>query len=235
MNIVFIVPCFNAEMNLDLLTNSLLAQKNHNWKCILVDDMSTDDTWKKIKTISDDSKDKFQAIRNTEKKYALRNIVETARAYENDKNVIIAVIDGDDQLCNNDAVDILMDQYEKGHDVVWTAHKWDINGLNISKEMPSNVNPYQWPWCSSHLRTFRATLLKEISDLNFQDVNKKWFKRGYDQALMLPILSLTKKRKYVDEICYLYNIESVSVNDRDWAEMEQLSTINLVRARGFLS
>ena len=62
-----IIPCFNAEMNLDLLTNSLLAQKNHNWKCILVDDMSTDDTWKKIKTISDDAKDKFQAIRNTEK------------------------------------------------------------------------------------------------------------------------------------------------------------------------
>ena len=51
MNIVFIVPCFNAEMNLDLLTNSLLAQKNHNWKCILVDDMSTDDTWKKIKKL----------------------------------------------------------------------------------------------------------------------------------------------------------------------------------------
>ena len=66
-------------------------------------------------------------------------------------------------------------------------------------------------------------------------INKKWFKRGYDQALMLPILSLTKNRTYVNEVCYLYNIESVSVDDRDWAEMEQLSTINLVRARGFLS
>ena len=51
---------------------------------------------------------------------------------------------------------------------------------------------------------------------------------------MLPILSLTNRRKYIDEICYLYNINSVSVNDRDWAEMNQISTINLVRARGFL-
>jgi hypothetical protein len=27
----------------------------------------------------------------------------------------------------------------------------------------------------------------------------------------------------------------VSVNDRDWAEMRQISTINLVRARGFIA
>ena len=130
---------------------------------------------------------------------------------------------------------ILINEYDKGAEVVWTAHKWDIYGMNISKEMPKNVNPYQWPWCSSHLRTFKANFLKSIPNKNFQDINNKWFKRGYDQALMLPILSLTKNRTYVNEVCYLYNIESVSVDDRDWAEMEQLSTINLVRARGFLS
>jgi glycosyltransferase involved in cell wall biosynthesis len=235
MQIVFIVPCFNAEMNLEFLSNSLLSQKNKNWKCILIDDISNDDTWHKIKEICDKDKTRFEGIKNTEKKYALRNIVEVARKYENNKNTIIAVIDGDDQLCNDDTVDILINEYDKDQDVVWTGHKWDINNLNISKPMPQNVNPYQWPWCSSHLRTFRAQLLKNVCDSNFQDVNKKWFKRGYDQALMLPILSLTSKRKYVDKICYLYNIESVSVNDRDWAEMEQLSTINLVRARGFLS
>ena len=54
---------------------------------------------------------------------------------------------------------------------------------------------------------------------------------------MLPLLSLTKNRKYLSDVCYLYNIDSVSIPgvDRDWAEMEQLSTINLVRSRGFLS
>jgi hypothetical protein len=62
----------------------------------------------------------------------------------------------------------------------------------------------------------------------------KWFERGYDQALMLPILKQTTKRKYINEICYLYNIDSVSVDDRDWAEMKQISTINMVRARGLL-
>ena len=51
---------------------------------------------------------------------------------------------------------------------------------------------------------------------------------------MLPILSLTENRAYIDKICYQYNINSVSIKDRSWEEMGQISTINTVRARGFL-
>ena len=234
MKVIFIVPCFNAEKNLDNLSKSLKEQTNKEWSYVMIDDISTDNTWDKISELSKLDK-RIVGIKNEHKKYALRNIVEEARKYQDNKDFIIAVIDGDDQLCNNDTVKILIEKYKEGCDVVWTAHKWDINGMNISKDMPKNVNPYQWPWSTSHLRTFRASLLEKIVDKNFQNTKGDWFKRGYDQALMLPILSLTQKRCYVDEVCYLYNIESVSVNDRDWAEMEQLSTINLVRARGFLS
>ena len=172
-------------------------------------------------------------IKNEDKKFALRNIVESARKYE-DEDSIIAVIDGDDQLCNEDTVDILLSAYEEGNDVVWTGHRWDINGMNISKDMPFHVDPYQWPWCSSHLRTFKSSLLKEIVDSNFKDTSGRWFKRGYDQALMLPIIHVANNRKYIDKICYQYNINSVSVSDRDWAEKIQHSTVNLVRSRGFL-
>jgi len=234
MKVIFIVPCFNAEKNLDKLSKSLISQTSENWSCIMIDDISSDNTWDKISEISEFDK-RFTGIKNTEKKYALKNIVEEARKYQNQDDCCIAVIDGDDQLCNENTVSILLEKYNTGEDIVWTAHKWDINGMNISKDMPKNVNPYQWPWSTSHLRTFRANLLSQVSEKNFQNTKSKWFKRGYDQALMLPLLSLTKKRCYVDEVCYLYNIESVSVNDRDWAEMEQLSTINLVRARGFLT
>ena len=85
---------------------------------------------------------------------------------------VAAVIDGDDSLCNTETVKIILDEYEKGEDVVWTGHRWDINGINISGPMPSNVNPYFWPWCSSHLRTFRCSLLSSISNLNFKNTDK---------------------------------------------------------------
>ena len=106
--------------------------------------------------------------------------------------------------------------------------------MNISREMPNNVNPYQWPWCSSHLKTFKASLLKSINDDNFKDLDGNWFIRGYDQALMLPALYVANNRKYVDEICYQYNINSVSVENRVWVEKDQMFTINLIRARGFV-
>ena len=231
--VVFICSSFNIEANVDALVDSLQSQTNGKWECFIIDDISSDQTYEKLleKTKSDT---RFKIIKNSTKKYALRNIVEVARLYENREDIIIATIDGDDQLCNKDTVKILIESYEDGNDVVWTAHKWDVNGINISKPMPKNVDPYSWVWSTSHLRTFRSSLLKKISDKNFKDTKGEWFRRGYDQALMLPVLSLTTNREYIDKVCYLYNINSVSVNDRDWAEMSQISTINLVRARGFI-
>jgi len=235
MIVRFIVPCRNIEKNVPKLLSSLLEQTSDNWRCVIIDDMSDDDTQMTILNYltenSIDSKISFH--HNYVRKHALKNVIELSRPHQ-DSNDVIAVIDGDDQLCNPNTVKLLLDAYSAGNDIVWTAHKWDINGMNISKSMPANVNPYQWPWSTSHLRTFRASLLKDVSDENFKDSKGEWFKRGYDQALMLPLLSLTTKRKYINDVCYLYNINSVSMPKRDWTEVDQLQTINFVRARGFV-
>ena len=106
--------------------------------------------------------------------------------------------------------------------------------MNISKPMPPNVDPYSWGWCSSHLRTFKSNLLSSIKDDNFKDLYGNWFERGYDQALMLPVLHVANKRKYLSEVCYRYNINSVSIKDRSWEEKKQHSTVNIIRSRGFL-
>jgi len=231
MRVLFAVPCYNASKNIPNIVNSLVSQDDDRWDCVIIDDISDDDTFKVAKSIPSN---KFTAIRNKTKKYALRNIVDTSRLYQDRDDIVIAVIDGDDQLCNDRTVSILLDEYNSDFDVVWTAHKWDINGMNISKEIPNNVDPYAWTWCSSHLRTFRSSLIRGVSDKNFQDCDGNWFKRGYDQALMLPLLSLTNNRKFIPEVCYQYNINSVSIENRSWEEKEQISTINIVRARGFL-
>ena len=231
MRVLFIIPCFNAEKNIEKLGDSLMSQDSDEWDAIIIDDMSEDNTFD---VASKFRNDRFTVIKNEEKKYALRNIVENARHFRDMEEMIIAVIDGDDYLCNDRTVSILIEEYKKGHDVVWTGHRWDINNLNISKEMPNNVDPYSWPWCSSHLRTFSLDLLKLVSDENFKDTKGEWFKRGYDQALMLPLLHVSKSRKYVDEVCYVYNIDSVSIPHRDYEEMSQISTVNTVRSRGFI-
>jgi len=232
MNIMFVIPAYNASKNLEALASSLINQTDNRWSAVIIDDISTDDT---ADIASKLRSDKFTVIKNIEKKFALRNIVETSRSFQECDDMVIAVIDGDDSLCNNEAVALLLDSYESGSDVVWTAHAWDINGLNISKDMPGHVDPYMWPWCSSHLRSFKSSLLKNISDKNFQDTSGRWFERGYDQALMLPLLHISQSRSFIDKVCYRYNINSVSIPYRDYEEMSQISTVNLVRSRGFLA
>lgn len=231
---LIIVPCYNASLNLDTLITSVMTQSYTLWNMILVDDLSDDSTIEKIEEYS--RKDaRITGYRNTEKKFALRNIVENARKAQSDSSTVIAVIDGDDSLCNNDALEILAVSYSKGFDVCWTMHRWDTDGRNISRDMPSTVDPYSYPWASSHFRTFRASLLKKIHDDNFKNHLGEWFKRGYDQALLLPVLSRTTRRKFIPVVCYQYNINSVSMPVRNWTEHDQIATVNFVRARGFVS
>jgi len=234
MKVIFIVPFRNAKQNLDTLINSLTSQTNDSWECHFVDDMSDDESEKWFLNSIYHSSKKFTYHRNSKRMHALFNIVKLSRTFEDHEDKIIAVIDGDDSLCNDKTVDYLIESYNKGNEVVWTSHKWDINGMNISYDLPQNLDPYFLEWASSHLRTFKSSLLKNIKDENFKDLDGNWFKRGYDQALMLPLIKTCKSHEFIDKVCYKYNINSVSMPSREWAERDQLNTINLVRARGFI-
>jgi len=229
----FVTACRNIRSNVDALLTSVIQQGDDRWRMTVIDDLSTDGTADAVEERAS-GVDRVRVIRNTERKHALRNIVEVSRDASADE--VIATLDGDDSLCNPRTVSLLLREYEAGADVVWTAHRWDTNGMNISGHMPDGVDPYAWPWVTSHLRTFRKTILDSISDDNFKDVQGRWFRRGYDQALMLPVLKVGRRRVFLPEVCYQYNIDSSSipVGERNWAERDQISTVNMVRARGLV-
>lgn len=234
MRVHFITACRNVSQNVDRIVASVREQADSRWLWTIVDDCSQDDTASKFQEATRGMTG-VQIIVNSERKHALRNIVETARSSV-DAGDIVATLDGDDSLCNPSTVGSLISAYEAGSDVVWTAHRWDTNGMNISGHMPNRVDPYAWPWVTSHLRTFRASLLSKVSDANFKNHRGEWFKRGYDQALMLPVLFVGEGRAFLPAVCYQYNIDSASIpsSERNWAERDQIATVNMVRARGFL-
>jgi len=236
MKVVFIIPMFNAAPHIKELIESLQEQTNPNWEAVLIDDMSNDDTIFMANHCSGND-ERITVIVNKEKKWALKNVVDNSIIKAKEKNCIIGILDGDDALCNKNTVDLILNAYKDDEvGTAWTGHKWDINNMNISKELPASIriNPYEYPWVSSHLKTFRSRLILEINQDNFKDLDGNWFKRGYDQALYLPLLYLSIKRKYIDEVCYLYRINSNSMKHREWKEQDQLSTVKLVRARGFV-
>ena len=161
--VVFISPMYNASSHLKDLIDSIKEQKNPNWEHVIVDDMSTDNSFELANQLADCDK-RFKIIKNTEKCYALKNVIREARNYQDSSKVVVAVIDADDALCNENTVDLLLNMYSDDDEVdtIWTAHSWDINSMNISKELPESppVNPYEYPWCTSHLKTWRGCILK---------------------------------------------------------------------------
>jgi len=243
MKVVFVTPYFNAFENLENLLGSLRSQTDGRWEICVTNDMSTDGRDQELLDIFSSCRMtdnlNLHYYSNDEKKYALRNVVEMSRRYQNDDDVIIAILDADDQLCNDRTVEMIISSYENnGWDAVWTAHRWDINNLNISGPLDKDKDPYQIPWVSSHLKTFKSNILKKITDDNFLDHQGNWFKRGYDQILYLPILRVAKGNfHFLPEVCYQYNIDSVSLSEasRDKNERDQIGAINFVRARGFIS
>ena len=235
--VYFVTPTYNASYHLKDLYLSLKEQTNKNWKWVILNDMSTDDTLKIAHEIYEEDKlGRVTVVNHKEKKFALRGIYDFLSNFDNSAETIIAIVDGDDALCNENTVDIILKEYTDNLNLeaLWTSHSWDINGMNISKDLPGNVNPYQYPWVSSHLKTFKSNVFKKIKKENFLDLDGNWFERGYDQALYLPVLHLAKARKFLDETCYLYRINSNSLKVRDWKEKNQMDTIRLVRSRGFV-
>jgi hypothetical protein len=171
--------------------------------------------------------------------YALRNI---DRAIDYIKGIdkywvrsYVAIIDGDDQLCNPETLKLLDFEYGWNPDVVWTAHRWDNGHGNISEGLPDNVNPYDYRWVSSHLKTFGLWLYHQVNQDNFKDENGQWFPRCYDQALMLPLLSMAKSTRYIPKICYQYNIDSCSMPPKERTDGQYQTAIShYIRKRGLI-
>ena len=176
---VFIMPAYNAAQTIGRSIMSVWFQTHTNWKIIIRDDMSTDDTPDIVNGLKDQlnlGDDRVSLTVNTEKMWEVKNIVEALKECE--PSDIVCRLDGDDWLCDCDAMSIINHRYNHLElSALWTAHRWSYSNHNISNEMPKDANPYTHPWVSSHLKTFRKSLIENVSDQNFRGEDGEYFKR----------------------------------------------------------
>ena len=237
MKPIIITPLFNAEPNLNNLISSIKSQSQKDFKHILIDDCSTDNSYQVAVNLTAGD-NRFEVIKNKEKCFALKNIIREAKKYQEDENVWVGVIDGDDEFINNKVFEIFSSAYEEGNKIVYSANKCDINGQNYRKPLPESWrNPYYDEWRYSHFRSFKSTLLKQIKEENFLGPDNSSIVRGYDRFLMIPMVYLAREKvKYINEVCYLYKLNSCSIplNKRNYNEREQLRNVRYLYARGFI-
>ena len=236
---VFIAPMYNAAATLPRMLHSLAGQSYENWRLILIDDVSNDHnkndcrlTVDKFKTLIGESKISY--IENDEKKWEVENVLRGLSLTNDDE--IICRIDADDWLTDLDALMMIEQVYQSNNcDVLWSAHRWGYSDKNISGPMKLGANPYEHPWVSSHLKTFRKKLINNVNDENFRGEDGNYIRRAGDQCIYLPVLHKATSRVFLPRVLYHYTIEDIPETYQTPDAKFQKNEAEFIRERGFIA
>lgn len=210
-----VVPAYNAEACVVPLVESLASQTYRRWRALFVDDASTDRTAHELVRALEARRldDRVELVRNPERLYKSESLFRALRR-RGDADDVVAIVDGDDRLAADHALERIAREYEAGYEVVWSNWRGSDGSAGTSFYLNPFIPPRQQPFVSSHLFTFRRRLFDAIEERDFQDDDHRWLRAGCDVALALPILEQTLRRKHVDEVLYVYNRDNPLSIDR---------------------
>jgi glycosyltransferase involved in cell wall biosynthesis len=207
-----VVPFYNVETWISRCIQSIQDQEYRNFACILIDDLSTDGSTNIIREqIAGD--DRFTLIHNEQKKFALKNIHHGINALNPNNEDVIVTLDGDDWFAHNNVFSSLNAIYQKegcwltyGSYAEYPGGEKGIYARLIPDDVLRNNTFRDVRWMTSHLRTFKYHLFKQIDPADFLDIDGEYYTMTYDMALMFPMLEMAgSKIRYIDEILYIYN------------------------------
>jgi hypothetical protein len=182
--------------------------------------------------------DNFKLIKNSNKKYALENIVNGIDTLNCDDEDVILMVDGDDWLANTFVLNRLNQIYSERDPLMtygsYCYHPTGQIGVEPSRYPQQIVESNSFredQWRASHLRTFKYKLWKNLNKKDLQDSSGKYYTMAYDQAIMLPLLEMaSEKAVYIDDILYTYNRENPNNIDKTKAQ-KQAGIANEIRRK----
>jgi len=207
-----IIPLYNAEKWLSRCLRTAAAQDYDNYRVIVVNDCSTDDSSAVIeKEIKNN--DKFSFITTDKNGGALNStFVGIQHAQPNDEDVII-ILDGDDWFARKDVLTILNNVYTDNDCLItygsYIEYSSNVRG-KFSRQLPENViNDKLFRsslWMTSHLRTFKYKLWKNVSREDVLGPKGQIYKMAGDLPVMFPMLEMAEERSFfIEHILYVYN------------------------------
>jgi hypothetical protein len=233
----FIIPGYNVSSWIGKCVSSILRQKYNNYTVTYIDDMSTDITVASYQKLTKKNK-KFKIIKNTKKRYALKNISIAIDSLKADKEDVIIVLDADDWLSSPQVLGYLNSFYQEKKCLMtygsYMYYPFGTEGVEPS-DYPREVvegNTYREDdWRATHLRTFKKKLWDNINQDDFIDEDGEYYKMAYDQAMMLPMLEMAREyAAYTPEILHVYN-RANALNVDKIRQKQQYETMLRIRKR----
>ncbi len=209
---VIVIPSYNNKYWFQRNLDSVFNQNYKNFRIIYVDDASTDKTGELVEDYIKEcgQENKVTLIKNKERLGSpVGNIYKAVSMCQ--PNEIVVDLDGDDWLADENVLTKLNEVYQDSN--VWLTYGqficYPANYVGWCRELPQEIieqNEFRnYPWVTTHLRTFYASLFHKIKveDLLYEG---KFFPMAGDLAFMFPLLEMAGKHiKFIPDILYIYN------------------------------
>ena len=207
-----VVPFYNVDKWIGTCIKSIKAQEYKDFRVVLINDCSTDNT---ISTINDiiSKDDRFELIHTEKNGGALNSTcLGISHLSPKDEDVVI-VLDGDDWFSRKDVLQILDKAYKDteclmtyGSYIEWPKKERG----KFSKQLPDNVIKHklfrQSQWMTSHLRTFKFKLWNKINRKDITDENGDVYRMAGDLPVIFPMLEMAEERShFIEDILHVYN------------------------------
>ena len=212
---VFIIPSYNNSKWVENNLKSVFNQNYYNWRAIYIDDNSEDDTFIKAQNLVENEgmTNRFTFIKNSIRKYqAYNRYIAYTTCYDEE---ICVMLDGDDWLSHNEVLSVLNEEYKK-HNLLVSYGQFSYfennrigmtsGKYNFPKDVIKNCSYRKYQWISQHLRTCKASIIKNIPIIHLQDMNGEWLKSCTDMAEMFYVLENSNgQHKNIGSVLCIYN------------------------------
>ncbi len=209
-----VVPCYNAAPWIAQCLGSLLVQDHADFRCVVVDDASTDGTAEAVAALALDAR--FELIRNRCNAGPLANICRgfARLGAASRPDDVLFNLDGDDWLARTDALSLIAEAYAAepaplmtyGNLARSTAPADGIGApppTDVLRDGAFRAEPF--PLIAP--RTFRARLWSALREVDLRDpeTGEHWRTAG-DIAFIAPLVELAGERVgFIPEVLYVYN------------------------------
>ncbi|WP_013325562.1 glycosyltransferase family 2 protein [Gloeothece verrucosa] len=164
--ITYLVANYNNGKYIQDCLNSLLAQTNNQWLCLIADDKSTDNS---LEIIAPFLSDKITLLQHEQN---LGYIATLITLIENAKTDIVGILDPDDAL-EAEATEFVLKTYNNSPEAGLVYSKYDVYNEDLtlkistgySHKIPSKETSL-FRGFISHLKTFRRTIYGKTKGLD---------------------------------------------------------------------
>lgn len=181
---------------------SVRNQTHEDWTHHFIDAKSDDDTLD-YATRAAGCDSRVHLWRNKERTDIFDNLLPIWRSFHDED--IIVWLDGDDRLAHDGALETVLRAHAGGALVTYGQFVWPDGTLGTAAQV--GYNPRKETWRATHLKTWRAGLLKHLRDSDLRDPETgRYSNLVTDMPIMFALLELVGERAvFIPEVLHRYS------------------------------